>query len=67
MFVQTERGLIDVEGRYQSAERAQMDGYKYAFTAYNVFLPDVDVTADEVDFYSKSLDKDGLRRTFIIA
>ncbi len=67
MQVQTERGAICVEGRYMSSERARMDGYSFAFTAHNVFLPDIDATVDEVDFYSKSLDDRGLRHTFVIA
>lgn len=66
MQVKTERGIVCVEGRYMSAERAVMDGYSYAFTAHNVFLPDVDATVDEVDFYSICLDDRGLRHTFVI-
>ena len=31
MQVHTERGLINVEAEYQSEEKAEMDGYSYAF------------------------------------
>ena len=64
MNVQTERGIICVEASYQSAERAQMDGYTYSFTAHNVYMPDMDATLNSVDFYGKALDDRGLRHVF---
>ncbi len=64
MQVATERGIIYVEGAYQSAERAQMDGYRYSFTAHNVYMPDLGTTLDKVDFYSTS-DDEGLHHTFV--
>ncbi len=54
--VQTERGLIYVEAEYQSAERAIMDGYTYAFTSKEIGR----------DVYSKCLDDRGLRHTFAL-
>ena len=54
MQMQTERGLICVEADYQSAERAQMDGYTYAFTSEVLGC----------DIYSKCLDDRGLYHTF---
>ena len=65
MQVQTERGLIFVEGAYQSAEHCMMDGYGYSFTAHNVYLPDIGRTVASIDLYSKCLDSRGLRRTFV--
>ena len=52
--IHTERGLICVEASYQSAERAQMDGYSYAFHSEELGC----------DLYSKCLDDRGLRHTF---
>lgn len=52
---QTERGLVLIEGAYQSTERAKMDGYDFAF--YSNML--------NVDLYSKCLDDRGLRHTFV--
>lgn len=66
MQIKTERGIINVEGRYMSVERAQMDGYSYAFTAHNVFLPDVDRVVDKANLYSKCLDDRGFEHTFVI-
>ena len=65
MQVKTNRGIVSVEGHYQSAERAKMDGYSYSFTDHNVFLPDIGITKDKVDFYSICLDDKGLKRTFV--
>lgn len=56
MQVNTERGLIWVEAEYQSAERAQMDGYSYAFHSKELGK----------DVYSKCLDDRGLRHTFAV-
>ena len=66
MQVQTERGIVCVEAAYASAERAQMDGYSYSFTAKNVYLPDVGRTLPSVDFYGKALDNRGLLHTFAV-
>ncbi len=52
---QTERGLILIEGAYQSSERAKMDGYDFAFHSNML----------GVDLYSKSLDDRGLRHSFV--
>lgn len=51
--VQTERGLITVEANYATAEKAEMDGYRYAFT-----------TEKYGDIYSKSLDATGHYHSF---
>lgn len=51
----TERGLVLIEGAYQSAERAQMNGYNFAFHS--------DVLG--VDLYSKCIDDKGLEHTFV--
>ncbi len=56
MQIKTERGLIYVEAEYQSAERAQMDGYYYAFTSEELGC----------DVYSKCLDDRGLRHSFAL-
>lgn len=56
MQVQTERGLIFVEAEYQSKERAQMEGYSYAFHSEML----------NKDVYSKSKDKNGLYHTFAV-
>lgn len=32
MKIQTAQGVIFIEAEYQSAERAEMDGYEYVFT-----------------------------------
>ena len=64
MQIQTERGLISIDASYRSEERCEMDGYKYAFTAYNVFNPLTDETINSVDIFSKCLDDRGLRHTF---
>ncbi len=56
MQMQTERGIIWVEAEYQSAGRAQMDGYTYAFTSKQLGC----------DVYSKCLDDRGLRHTFAL-
>lgn len=53
--VQTERGLINIEGAYMSNERAEMDGYRYAFHSEKL----------GVDLYSSSLDERGLRHSFV--
>lgn len=52
---QTERGLVLIEGAYQSAERAEMDGYGFAFHSSML----------GVDLYSKCLDNRGLRHSFV--
>lgn len=54
--VETERGLIFVEAAYQSAERAEMDGYSFAFHSSKL----------GADLYSKCLDDRGLRHTFAV-
>lgn len=54
--VQTERGLICIEAAYRSEERAQMDGYRFAFHS----------TMLGRDVYSKCLDDEGLRHTFAV-
>lgn len=51
----TERGLVLIEGAYQSTERAKMDGYNFAFHSNML----------GVDLYSKCLDDRGLRHTFV--
>ena len=56
MQVHTERGLIHVEAEYQSAERAKMDGYSYAFYSKEL----------KKEVYSKCLDDRGLKHTFAI-
>lgn len=56
MQVETERGIICVEAEYQSAERAEMDGYSFAFHS----------TKLGKDLYSKCLDDRGLRHSFAI-
>ena len=53
--IQPERGLVLIEGAYQSEERAQMDGYNFAFHS--------DMLG--VDLYSKCLDNEGLKHTFV--
>ena len=53
--VQTERGLINIEGAYMSSEKAEMDGYRYAFHSNKL----------GVDLYSSSLDERGLRHSFV--
>ena len=54
MQVHTERGIIWIEASYQSEERAEMDGYSYAFHS------------DELgkDVWSKCLDDRGLMHSF---
>lgn len=54
MQVHTERGLICVEANYQSAERAKMDGYSYAFYSNEL----------GVDVYSKIVEGKVNCRTF---
>lgn len=54
--VQTERGIIQVEATYQSAERAEMDGYRFAFHSERIGR----------DFYSISLDDRGLHHSFAV-
>ncbi len=56
MQVHTERGIIWVEAAYQSKERAEMDGYTYAFHSVELGK----------DVYSKCLDDRGLRHTFAV-
>ena len=53
---QTERGLLMIEAAYQSEERAQMDGYSFAFHS----------TMLGKDLYSKCLDDRGLKHTFAV-
>ncbi len=53
--VQTERGIVCVEAHYASEERANMDGYRYAFTSEKL---------GGVKLFSKCLDDKGLEHTF---
>ena len=53
---QTERGLLVIEAAYQSAERAQMDGYSFAFHSSMLGK----------DLYSKCLDDRGFKHTFAV-
>ena len=48
MQVYTERGIIWVEATYQSKERAEMDGYTYAFHSNlaRMSIPNVLTTED---------------------
>lgn len=56
MQIKTERGLILVEAEYASAERAQIDGYSYAFYSEEL----------KAEVYSKIVDNDINKRTFAI-
>ena len=52
--VQTERGLVLIEATYQSAERAEMDGYTFAFHSEKLGC----------DLYSICHDDRGLHHSF---
>ncbi len=54
--VQTERGIVFIEAAYQSAERAEMDGYSYAFHSKELGC----------DLYSKCSDDRGYRHSFAV-
>ncbi len=54
--VQTERGIVNIEAAYQSEERAQMDGYSFAFHSDML----------KRDLYSKCLDDEGHRHSFAV-
>ena len=54
MQVKTERGIIYIEASYQSEEKAQIDGYSFAFHSEKLGK----------DVWSKCLDDKGLRHTF---
>ena len=56
MQMKTEKGFINVEAEYHSAERARMDGYSYAFTSNEL----------DCELYSKALDDTGLKHSFAI-
>ncbi len=54
--VQTERGIICIEAAFQSEERAEMDGYRFAFHSDRL----------DIDLWSKCLDDKGLKHTFAV-
>ena len=56
MQIHTKRGLIWIEAEYQSEERAEMDGYTYAFYSKEL----------NRKVYSKRLDDKGLKHTFAV-
>ena len=55
-LTQTERGMINIEATYASGERAEIDGYRYAFTSEKLGC----------DVYSKCLDDKGLYHSFAV-
>ena len=67
MQLETERGIVTIEGAYQSEERAKMDGYDYAFTARKAYkLPEKELVEHPVKLYSQALDDRGLRHSFVM-
>lgn len=55
-LTQTERGIINIEAAYRSAEIAEMNGYRFAFHSEKL----------KADLFSKCLDDRGLRHTFAV-